>query len=424
MSALTIGRIGLDTSAGGDGVELEEPTGAARSGREVTLTGQVKPDSTDVLAWRVAQFYGLRDGDDDVIPVTSAAYPGFGGYYRVLGVSIGHGKVAEGGWFEWGLQLEAVLHHRRPRIDIPTGYGLLPNGHSITTFDAVVAIPGAAVDASSPFPSTGSTSRAVSDGSAVVVLADTEVTTTGATGTGRLVIDAGDYYHGGCRVEHDIDGNGTWMQAVGRADFPAPGEIRITNGLVRATITYGTAGTSQLTVEWWDTSAWTTPVEFYLSGVGTHDELVYYAGTVIRNTAEQVSVKFSTVASSFSAGMADVTFTVRRGSRWVSCYTESLNAPATGWELGFSTSTGCADITGGLRRLLADGEGHRQLIAGQYATTKDTSDGTVRTVSITAALFGIGCEIDGSSATGQNTAANQMQEWYGAVSERAVVVAG
>lgn len=421
---LTIGRIGVATSGGGDGWALAGPITAQRNGAELTLEGALYGYTAAELAWRVASLKGLAHLEEPVIPVTFADNSGFDGYYRVVGVDCDLVTVGSDGYVPWTVTLAEVLNFRYPRIDMVTGYGLMPNGHSITAYDAVVAFPGTAVDAYGPFPAAPdvSTTRPVGDGSSVVLLLDTGATSTGTSGTGKLVVAPGDYYHGGARIEWDI-GSSVFRHAVGRVDFRPAGVLRLSNGLVRATVTYGNSSTSRLDVQWWDGSQWDTATEFYLEGVTTHGELVYNSARVVRNTAEQCSLKFSTIPASFSSGPVDVTFSVRRGQRWVSAYCESVNAPSGGWRVGFSTSIAATSITGGVMRTLNNAGGNREILTGQYATTKDTGNGRVTTASLPAALLAIGCEVAGSAAVGQNTAANQIEEWFCSLNERAVVVA-
>lgn len=420
---LTIGRIGVSTANGGDGWSLAGPVNVTRQGAGMTVSGVLYDYTDDELIWRADTLRGLLSGDEPVVPVTFSDAPGLDGYYRVVGVDCGFVTVGNNGLVPWTVELEMLKNFRRPRIDLVTGYGLMTNGHTVTVYDAVVGLPGPTVDGYPPFAPNLNASRPVSEGSAVLVLGDTSATSSGVTGTGRLVLPPASYYHGSCRVEWDI-GASVFRQATGRLDFPASGVLRLTNGLIRVAVTYGSAGASDLSVQWWDGSQWDTATEFYVEGVGTHAELVYYAASIIRNTAEQVTVKFSTVAASFSAGMADVTFSIRRGSRWVSAYAESAVAPATGWRVGFATAAASTSLTGGLRRTSNNGGGNREILAGQYATTKDLTNGRLTTASINAALLGIGCEVAGSSATAQSTAANQVDEWYCAMAERAVMVAG
>lgn len=428
---LTIGRVGLPAGKGGDGYTLEDPHTVDRQSRQVTLQGLHTASTQTDLMWRAQQVLGLVRGDDDrVVPVSCSSEPSLNGFYRVLDAAVVHdrGTVHAAGYLEWAVQLEELTAWRLPRIEYPTDYGLRVNSHGITAFDATVAVPGAMKMYSAPFMSNLDTSRPVADGSAVVVVQGAGSTTPGASGTGKLVIPADEYYHGGCRVEANTEG-ATWRTAVGRMSFPAPGTLRLTNGLVRATIVYGTAGTSDLDVEWWDGTQWDAATDFYLEGVGTHGELAFYSAEILRNTPERVVVRFSTEMSSISNGVVTVDFSLRRGSRWLSCLCEAATAPATGWRAGFGASTASTAFAAGtganaaVRRTTNNAGGNREIITGPAATTLDAANGRVTTGSTVQAMLMIGCEVGGSAAVAANTAANQLEEAYGFVAERGVVVA-
>lgn len=422
---LTIGRVGLAAAKGGDGYTLDDPHTVDRQGKTVAVQGIHTATTQADLMWRAQQILGLVRGDDErVVPVAYTSEASLNGFYRVLDAAVLHdrGTVRAAGYLEWAVQLEELTTWRLPRVEYPTDYGLRVNSHSITAFDMTVAVPGAMKMYSPPFTTDANTSRPVSDGSSVVIIQDIGATTTGTSGIGKLVIPADDYYHGGCRVEFNTEG-AIWRTAVGRISFPATGSLRISNGLVRATIVYGTAASSDLDIEWWDGTQWDTATDFYLEGVGTHGELVYYSAEILRNTPERVVVRFTTEMSSISDGVATVDFSLRRGLRWLHCLCESAVAPATGWRAGFGTSTPSTSITGGVRRTSDNAGGNREILTGPSATTVDTANGRVTTGSTTQALLGIGCEVGGSTAIGASTAANQIEEFYGFVAERGVVVA-
>jgi hypothetical protein len=418
---ITVGRIGVATADGGDGTTLEDPFSYEMEGRSLAISGVARNMTTDVQAvFRRDQFLGLLGDDEPVVPVTSSAHPSLDGFYRVLSARADL-RAATGKYrVDWALQLERATDWRQTRVEYPTAYGLRTNSHSITAYDVAVGVPGPTVDYTPPFTTDSNTTRAVAEGSSVVLVYDLAATSAGTTGTGRLIIAPADYYHGCARVEFNTEGS-TWRHAVGRISFPASGKLRLTNGAVRCTVTYGSSAVSDLSVEWWDGSAWDTATEFYLEGVSVHGELTYYSAAVLRNTAEAVTVRFTCIPASLGDGAVTVDFTVRRGMRWVYCYVQSLTAST--WRLGLSSAAGGTSITGGVRRTLNNGGGNREVLTGPTATTIDTGNTRVTTASASSASFGIGCEVAGSSAAGQSTAANQIDEYYAALDERGIVVA-
>jgi hypothetical protein len=328
----------------------------------------------------------------------------------------------------WQVTLEQVLSYRQPKIEIITAWGLQLNAHSITSYDALVAVPGPTIDVDPPFTPDSNGSRSVAEGSSIVYVADGGATAAVTVGRTDLVVPAASYYHGSVKVEHDL-GSSTFRQVVGLVDFPsvtspASKVLRFGNGLVRLVLTYGNSSVSDFSVQWWDGSQWDTATEFYVEGVGTHNELTYNSVQVLRNTAEYGAIRLIASASALGVGATHVDVGLRRGSRNLHVHVISTSTAASGWRLGFSTAAASTTLTGGLRRTSHNGGGNRELLATTLSHTKDLVNGrlTIAGPSYGAEWF-IGCEVAGSSATGQNTQANQFDEMFAAITETAQVVA-
>lgn len=431
----TIGRLGVTTVNGGDGETLAGPEGVdggsavVRAGDELTVTGSLDYgtySTTALLTWQAEQLVGLNHGDEPVVPVTFSDAPRLDGFYRVTDVSLDYQMVGAGkGFVPYQIGLAAITDVHLSRVEYPTVYGLRGNAHSVTSYDLMAAVPGPTQDYTAPFTVDSSTSRPVAEGSAAVLVLDDGATAAGGTGVGRLIVAPASYYHAGCRVEYDVTGAGGFRQAVGRQSFAPSGTLRVGNGLARAVITYGTAAASKLEVQWWDGSQWDTATEFYLEGVSVHGELVYYSATILRNTAESCTVRFNVLPDTLATGATTVDVTVRRGSRWVMLYVQSVTEAQ--WRLGFSTSTACTSLTSGLRRTSNNAGGNREIIVGSDAATFDTTNGRVTSSLLIAdprrTTFAVGVELGGSGATGQNAAAAQLDEFFGVIDERGIVVA-
>lgn len=427
---ITLGRIGVPTASGGDGTTFDDPHTIDRQGRRVTLTGLHASASQAQLVWWARQLVGLVDGEEPVVPFTCSTETDLDGYYRVLDVAVAHeqGSTRANGWLRWQVQLEQVRNYRHPRIDLATAFGVRTNGRSITTVDGMQSYPGPAAAILAAIDADSNNSRPVADSAsgAVVYLLDNGMTASGY-GVGSFVVEPADYYIGGCRVEHDL-GSSTYRQCVGLPDFPpvdAPSSqvLRLGNGMMRATFTYGNSTVSEWEIEWWDGSQWDAATVFELLGFGDQGELTLLAPAVLRNTAEAAAVRFRVIGASLSQGLTEVDFSTRRGQRWLTAHVRGDLSPTGGWRAQFASSTASTTITGGLRRTSNNAGGNREIIVSATNATNDTTNGRVTTASIAQETFGFGCEVAGSSATGQNTAANQVEEWFAAVSERAVVVA-
>lgn len=429
--SLTVGRIGVTAANGGDGLTFDGPENVNQQGRQFTITGHVYDTTRAASVWRAKQILGLADGDEPVVPCTFSEAPDLDGYYRVLGATCDYQKVGStsaNSHIPWEIQLEQIANFRQPQIELATAFGVRTNGRSITAVDAVQAYPGPSQAIKSALNADTSGSRSVGDGSgnAVVYLQDSGMSTSGYA-VGGFVSEAADFYIGGCRIEHDI-GSGTYRHCVGRPDFPpidppSSSRLRLQNGLMRATFTYGNATVTDWGVEWWDGSQWDTSTTFQIQGFGDHGELSLLSPSVLYNTAEGCAVRFRVIGANLSQGLTHVDFSTRRGSRWLTAFVRGDLSPTGGWRAMFDSSVATTTITGGLRRTSNNGGGNRELIASATNATNDNTNGRVTTTSISQETFGFGCEVAGSSATGQNTAANQMEEWFAAVAERAVVVA-
>jgi hypothetical protein len=431
--SLTIGRVGVLTTAGGDGQLLDDDDAAklVQDGRQVTITGSVTGFTRPAALWQARQLLGLTDGDEPVVPCTFGQAPELDGYYRVLGANVDVQQVGNSthyAYIPYTVTLEQVTNFRQPQVQLATAFGVRTNGRTITAVDAVQAFPfNAAAYQTGLDPDTqGTRSIGEGGGSTVAYLQDSGMSTSGS-GVGAFVVPAASYYYGCCRVEHDI-GSSTYRHAVGRPDFPSvtspsSGVLRLQNGLQRTTFTYGNSTVTAWQVEFWDGSQWDLPTIFELVGFGDHGELTLYSPSVLFNTAEMAAVRFRALGVATREGLTYVDFSTRRGQKWLTVRVEGDLAPTGGWRMQFATATATTALTGGIRRTSNNAAGNRELIASATNATADNTNGSLTTTSITQETFGIGCEVAGSSATGQNTAANQMEEWFAAVSERAVVVA-
>ena len=433
--SLTVGRIGVSTSEGGDGFTFDGPETFTQQGRQVTVTGHIYDITRPAAVWRAKQILGLLDGDEPTVPCTFSDAPDLDGYYTVADATCDYrmiGSSSLNALVPWSITLEQVDDFRQPRLELAASYGLLDNARSITTYTSLQGFPGDSVVYLAAFDPDENGTRLVGDGSGNGVSWLSDTTTAAATsGVGAFVVPPANYYVGGCRVEHDL-GSSTYRHAVGRPDFPSAGVtgsnsgvLRLQNGLVRATFTYSNATVSQWVVEWWDGSQWDASTEFAVVGFGNHGELALHSATILRNTAEMCSVRFRVLgASAGTEGLTQCDFTIRRGLRWVWVRPAGDLAPASGWRIQFNTSVASTSITGGIRRTSNNAGGNRELLASAANATADTTNGRLTASSSTTELFGVGCEVGGSgaSAATRAAAAEQMEEFFAAFSESARVV--
>lgn len=409
-----IGRIGLAAANGGDGYSFEEPSEISQDGDSLAVSGFQQETTIAKLTWLRDQILGLTDQvGETAVPVRFSDYAHLNGYYKVQSTSANRSP----GGLAWSAALERITDWVYPRVDHYIVGGLLSNSHSVTTGYLVYMVPaGAYWDT---IAAAGLGTRSTGDSVSI----DYE-SVSGTSGAQNVVtsynVDPQYWYRGGCRIEYDVADNGTFYEVVGRRSFTTDattGQLRLSNGVVRVAWD-STAG--EINCWWWDGSAWDGPTAF-TPAISTVDQTAI-AAAVLRNNADEVSVRYTLVQSGVTTNAVYLDITLRRGSRNVVCYGQSRAVRA--WRMRFTTSTSCTSITGGLRRTSDNAGGNRELLVSQNATTITTGTGMVTQAStFTSGLFAIGCEVGGSGAAGINTAANQSAEFFYPLQQTSRVVA-
>lgn len=429
MSTMTFGRVGLTTVYGGSDYSMRAPSQFDAQGRTVSLSGVQLPATFDddgwwdLIAWREAMLGHdpASGGDEPVIPVTVPDVAFFDGFYRVLGVSVGLppgslGTSSELGYMAvpWSASLERVAHSTIASQESLSVYGLRTNSHSITSADYMVAIPSTAVTWS--FPRSGT--RSVGDTGKSVAI---NIVSAGTSGTisHRYQVDPYHHYVGSGRIEWQP--GTSWRAVTGRRSFTDVDKVRLSNGLVRVN-TVSVSGGKALSVEWWDGTQWDSAVQFEprqtTNSLGSDNPLEsVQAASIVSNRPEEVTVRYVVEFGGLMGERCTMDVSLRRGSRWVEIFVQA--GSSVQWRLQTHSTFNAAStsITGGVRRT-SDLNGSRWILAGPTATVKDTTNGAVdTTAAATSVSFGIGCEVGGSGASGQDTAANQIDEFYRPVSE-------
>lgn len=134
------------------------------------------------------------------------------------------------------------------------------------------------------------------------------------------------------------------MPVVGRRSWlPADiTNVRITNGLIRAGIVASAPNVnSRIRIEWWDTTwdyagAPTEPyLDCYVGVVGGSTTTPFNMNTcqVLRNSVEEVTVRYTGTVDGITNGLCTIDLSVRRGSRMVFVDIASQNTTGTwqGW---------------------------------------------------------------------------------------------
>jgi hypothetical protein len=428
MSTMTFGRVGLTAAYGGDDYSMHAPASWSQQGRTVTLQGLQRWDSPstgweDLVAWRdglLGYDPSLNGGDEAVIPITVPDVGYLDGFYRVVNVAVdlppgALGTAADPGFgaVPWSAVLERVGHSTVASHEALTVYAVRANSHSITAGNYLAAVPSTATWT---FPREGT--RSVGDTGKALAYYVTAGSTAG-TISHRYDLDAYAAYVGSARIEWAP--GGTHRPVTGRRSFGPDAGLRLANGLVRCSIV-SISGGRALEVAWWDGTQWDPAGEFEvlqttnaLGGANPMEALV--SSAVLRNSPEECTVRHSVEFGGLAGIRTALDVTVTRGSRWVQL--TAHNSPSVVWKLQAQSAFAAAStsITGGLART-SNLNGNRWILAGPAATVKDTTLGAVTNAAASSsASFGIGCEIGGTSATGYDDSASQIDEYYRVVSE-------
>jgi hypothetical protein len=419
----SLGRVGLPTGSGGDGLTMAEPVEWEQSGSTITLRGiQSGLSETNLLWWR-DQMLGLLDGNgEDALPVRSTVVSGFDGYYRLLDLGVNHPEGSLNGGTKqatWAVALERLQQWKQPRFELSTVFGLLTNSYAVGG-TLVSAVPPGVVDWTSEVPGGPAyTTRSTGDGASVDVAYDTSPSPDHGQFVGRYLGVIGNHYLGACRVEYDAASDGTFRQIVGYRTIDSQAGmalLRLSNGLVRCTIT--NSG-QDLSISHWDGSQWDTAVPVQVVNVGITSTMTFQRASVLRNSPTQCVVRCfcgNTTGGSIANGTYQIDLSIRRGLRAVFIRVIRANQ----WRLQFASATASTTLTSGqgIRQTSNNSGGNRVVLNAQDASTLDLVNGRItQPGSQPQLLAAVTCEIGGSGAAGADTAESQSYETFQLVSE-------
>lgn len=288
---------------------------------DVSQVGDQMSFSIDIVGYSLAvakvlrqQMLGLNDNaDEPVVPMTSALDSDYDGFYRVLGVSVEPTIVYQrdgtmrcqvslervGGGFAKPVFETSLI--AAPRSDGPAT--LNPNGATnwlASGFPLGVGEAGASGYSGGVAPATsGTVSYTTATGAIHKVIAFTSLAAADSD-VYQHYSEPADAYAGACLVEVQI--GGTWYPATGR-QVPLVGRgWRISNGIVRLSLSQSTLGA--LLIEVWGGSVWeSSPLLYRLNQAGTtagyyglidpttNGDTTAVDPVVVRNAPECVSVR-------------------------------------------------------------------------------------------------------------------------------------
>ena len=213
------------------------------------------------------------------------------------------------------------------------------------------------------------------------------------------------YYEGSARFEQSF--GGTYYEMNGQQVRPVSSAWRISNGLMRVTI----SGTT-ISVAHYDGSTWDTAKLWTIGGVAPTAPLLasVTSARVIRNTPEEVIVRVvPKMEATASSTVVDIS--LRRGCRWAAFSLTSNYT--TDWYINTSPNEAGTALTGGFRATATDAAGNRYVVGGLAAQTNTLANGRLKlTTAAQTFNFVIGSEVgaDGSGQTVLNQYAQTVIE--------------
>lgn len=417
MSTFTIGRIGVDTSAGGDGTSLQHPFDWQQSGRQVQLQG-LHVAATDAAAvWLQQQILGLdpaNNPDEEWVPVTSSTVSDLNGYFRITSATanIPRGSLGTGSRVvEWSVTMERAPAWRRPITELTLAYATITNSYSVSNVTGVIGLPeSTAVDWQPLWLSATYATRAGENGTAEINYPSAATTLTAGTAVTKFQAAPGSYYSASAYVESATRG-----KIIGRADAAASDDWRIGNGLVRA----GSFSSNTFSFQWWNGSSWATGTTIkYVPQPVLTGTRTFRTVSVLRNSPDECAIRLVTaltLSSPTVTALYTLDLVVRRGERLIRCY--AAGVALSSHLLGFNATTASTSTTWGIRST-ATINSEYVIITSDNATTKDTTNGSLGSSNPATGktYFGLGVSSGGTT--------NGIPDGSDSVSQQAFVTYG
>jgi len=394
-----------------------DPSSATWNGDTLTIEGWISPtvanDTNQAYAIR-QQLLGLVDNDDEsVFPCTFSVDPDWDGFYTVESVRVEGrpGLMETQGRMPYALTMRRVGGFTAPQFECIATTVVATNSHGLPTATpaGIVALPYTNLqEASIPTSFAGGSSNSFLIGT----------TRTTADGLVRYCAPTNQtpfrymwatspayYYEGSARFEQSF--GGTYYEMNGQQVRPVSSAWRISNGLMRVTI----SGTT-ISVAHYDGSTWDTAKLWTIGGVAPTAPLLasVTSARVIRNTPEEVIVRVvPKMEATASSTVVDIS--LRRGCRWAAFSLTSNYA--SDWYINTSPNEAGTALTGGFRATATDAAGNRYVVGGLAAQTNTLANGRLKlTTAAQTFNFVIGSEVaaDGSGQTLLNEYAQTIIE--------------
>lgn len=420
MAILTIGRAF-------DGVDVDVSAANWSGPRQLSLSGDLylgavasasRRGTAAAVRERLVSLAGSLD--EPSVAVTWTEDSSINGHYMVAGGTVDYTPASlNDGYATWSADLERVGESSLPSFEVVTSYGAVTAGPTDATLNAagdangaICGVPASATDVWSGDDTRKGkavVTRASDSGSVRVLWGDLFSDMPG-TLYHYFAVAAADAYDGACTIKGTYAGVAD-MLCLGRSMEPAVDtNFQLSNGIVRAR--FNASGV--LIIQTYDTNAWVTvgPATWGITGTIGGNSFSWSASsttsaiTVLANRPEIAVVRIvgdEITIGGTRRGRCWLTLTVKRGGRIVEAYLDA-DFDAT-WAIAPSSNSAATNLTNYARQTSNDASGNRWVVATTGAPTINVTTGAVTGGSAVAAqLWGIGSEVDGTSATTPNTA--------------------
>lgn len=406
----TIGRVG-------DAISLSDVSGwQEQADGTVALNGWIRPTSVADGEILRDQLLGLVGSPDEpMVPITVGHDDTRNGWYRVLDADVESviGATEKRGERRWSATVQRSRWWDQPRLEVRRDGGVVTNVHSITTatHSGFIGIPtaGVAIDSGTDTGTLVLATRVAETGSMRLI--------TGSGTSAALYNTVVSYdcplanvYDGAATVEVNV-GSSTYRPVIGR---PTRREYvtawRLNNGLLR--VSWDTTNHG-LIISGFISDVWEqNPETFLLTDSDAHNAvgLDPIAWSVLRNDPAMVLIR---LLFSYNSGASRMTWDIglRRGDR--NCLNVVKCRTSAKYGLKLSTSQLGTDLVGGIQRNGDDANNNCYVISLPKTTTDNlTTSAVYLTTASQVFPFGLGMEMGGAAATGQNTAQNVIYQYY------------
>jgi hypothetical protein len=187
---------------------------------------------------------------------------------------------------------------------------------------------------------------------------------------------------------------------------------QMSNGLIRVT---PMASAGLINIEAWDGTSWEGKAWDVSVGSAIG---AFEAATVLRNDFEMTTIR---LVDSLAPGRTLLDITLRRGSRFVECFLQTVTSATLGAHLHTNETTTNNAASGYVVATANDAAGNKFVAGSARTFTGDTTGGLSKATSTSLGFF-IGLVLNGSSAISGDAATDLRDQYIGAMSETVAAV--